>query len=233
MGARSAEGSSAGFYVAAKGGHNAESHNHNDVGNFIVYADGHPAIIDVGVETYTAKTFSSRRYEIWTMQSAFHNLPTINGIMQRNGKEYKAREAGYEANNKSAVFHCDISRAYPEQARVRSWKRTITLNRGKNVRIQDKYELEEAVRHLQVFLMSWRKPVLGAEGVIFLENPEGIRDAKPVSIGYDHKKFGVEIQVIPLEDPRLRSSWGKQVFRIMLKAKQKLIADEFAIIIQK
>ena len=77
MAARSKDGSAEGLYLAAQGGHNAESHNHNDVGNFIVYADGQPAIIDVGVETYTAKTFSSQRYEIWTMQSAYHNLPSI------------------------------------------------------------------------------------------------------------------------------------------------------------
>ena len=67
-----------GFFLAAKGGHNAESHNHNDVGSFIIYYDGKPVIIDVGVETYTKKTFSSQRYEIWTMQSQYHNLPTIN-----------------------------------------------------------------------------------------------------------------------------------------------------------
>lgn len=47
---------------------NLERHNHNDIGQFIVYADGKPVIIDVGVETYTAKTFSERRYEIWTME---------------------------------------------------------------------------------------------------------------------------------------------------------------------
>ena len=35
-------GTADGFYFAAQGGHNAESHNHNDVGNFVVYANGKP-----------------------------------------------------------------------------------------------------------------------------------------------------------------------------------------------
>jgi hypothetical protein len=91
LAARSKEGSPTGLYVAAKGGHNNESHNHNDVGNFIVYLDGEPMIIDVGVETYTRKTFSSKRYEIWTMQSAYHNLPTIDGIMQAPGRQFSAK----------------------------------------------------------------------------------------------------------------------------------------------
>src|SRR5699024_10175363 len=77
-GVRENEGTNGGFYFAAKGGHNGESHNHNDVGSFILYYDGKPAIVDAGVGTYTAKTFSSQRYEIWTMQSLFHNLPVVN-----------------------------------------------------------------------------------------------------------------------------------------------------------
>ena len=69
MVARDQVGSPEGLFVAAKGGHNSESHNHNDVGNVIVYADGKPLIVDAGVETYRRKTFSPQRYEIWTMQS--------------------------------------------------------------------------------------------------------------------------------------------------------------------
>src|SRR5690242_21194986 len=45
MAARATAGSAQGLYVAAQGGHNAESHNHNDVGNFIVYANGEPVLI--------------------------------------------------------------------------------------------------------------------------------------------------------------------------------------------
>ncbi|MBQ8969943.1 MAG: heparinase II/III family protein, partial [Lachnospiraceae bacterium] len=46
---------------------------HNDVGSFTLYKEGKPFLIDLGVETYTKKTFSEDRYEIWTMQSAYHN----------------------------------------------------------------------------------------------------------------------------------------------------------------
>ncbi len=93
--ARRKQGTTDGFYFAALGGHNAESHNHNDVGNFVVYRNGNPVLIDVGVETYTAKTFSAQRYDIWTMQSAFHNLPTINGVMQAAGRQYEARDVTF------------------------------------------------------------------------------------------------------------------------------------------
>jgi len=68
MAAREHPESEKGFFLAAKGGHNAQSHNHNDVGTFILYYNDVPIIIDPGVETYTAKTFGPQRYDIWTMQ---------------------------------------------------------------------------------------------------------------------------------------------------------------------
>jgi hypothetical protein len=64
MVARDREGTSAGLFVAGWGAHNAQSHNHNDVGNYVVYVDGLPVLVDVGRPTYTRQTFSSDRYKI-------------------------------------------------------------------------------------------------------------------------------------------------------------------------
>ena len=61
------------YALAVKAGNNGDSHNHNDVGSVTLYKEGKPFLIDLGVETYTKKTFSKDRYEIWTMQSAYHN----------------------------------------------------------------------------------------------------------------------------------------------------------------
>ncbi|MDE6825395.1 MAG: heparinase II/III-family protein [Paramuribaculum sp.] len=69
-----------GLFFASKGGYNDESHNHNDAGTFSLWADNFPILIDAGVGTYTRQTFSSERYNIWTMQSGWHNLPVINGV---------------------------------------------------------------------------------------------------------------------------------------------------------
>lgn len=233
MAARSSQGSERGFYVAAKGGHNAESHNHNDVGSFIVYADGYPALIDVGVETYTAKTFSDRRYEIWTMQSRFHNLPTINGVTQKEGREYRAANVSYEADDSKAELGLDLHTAYPEEASVRFWRRTITLNRGGNVEVRDRYVLEEARRPVQMTLMSWRRPVWSAAGTIRLENPAEISDAEPVMIRFDDNTFLVDIEEIPIEDVRLQASWGDRVYRILFTAKEAILRDVLTLRIER
>jgi hypothetical protein len=233
MAARASGGSERGFYVAAKGGHNAESHNHNDVGNFIVYADGYPALIDVGVETYTAKTFSDRRYEIWTMQSGYHNLPTINGIPQKEGGQYRAANVRYEADDAKAEFGLDLHNAYPEEAAVRFWRRTITLNRGGSVEVRDRYELEEARQALQMTLMSWRRPVWSAAGTIRLENPSELPDAAAVVIRFDDNTFLLDIEDIPIEDARLQASWGERVYRILLTAKEPTLRDALTLRIEQ
>ena len=111
MAARERPGASEGLYVAAWGGHNAQSHNHNDVGNVIVFADGRPLLVDVGVGEYTAKTFSPQRYDIWTMQSGWHNLPAINGADQRDGASFRARDVAFVATPSAARFSLDLAPA--------------------------------------------------------------------------------------------------------------------------
>ena len=143
MGARSTGGSARGFFVGAQGGHNAESHNHNDVGNFVVALDGTPVIIDVGVETYTARTFGKDRYTIWTMQSAYHNVPLINGVKQKEGREYAAREVRYQADDSAASISMNLAAAYPAEAECDRWDRTIVLSRKDSVRITDRYALRK------------------------------------------------------------------------------------------
>jgi hypothetical protein len=103
------------------------------------------------------------------------------------------------------------------------------LNRGKNVVIRDRYRLEEARENLQIVLMSWRKPVMIEEGLIKLENPEMLQDLEPIVVRYGKKKFEANVETITLKDARLRSSWGEKLFRIVLRAKQKLLEDDFVI----
>ncbi len=234
FGARSFGGSNEGFYVAAKGGHNAESHNHNDVGNFIVYADGKPLLVDVGVETYTAKTFSGRRYEIWTMQSGFHNLPTINGIMQKDGREHAARDVSYKADDASVAFSLDIAPAYPKEAAVKTWRRTVTLERGVRVVVEDSYALDAAKEPVRLNLMSWRRPEPAGEGTVRLVAPTGAgtESLKPVFLRYDVTRFRAALETIVLEDAQLRSSWGPTLYRIVLTARETRPEDTFSFAVE-
>ncbi len=220
MAARDQAGSSQGWYLAAKGGHNAESHNHNDIGNFIVYRDGKPVIIDVGVETYTRKTFSARRYEIWTMQSAYHSLPTIDGVMQAAGREFAARDVSYESNDEAAQFTLDIASAYPPEARVKTWLRTLTLRRGESVTLKDSYELLSPASELHLSLMTPCAVETDPSGVVWLGEaplPDG-RLSGVARIQYDPTLLSVTVEAIPVADASLGPVWGGRLTRLLFNA---------------
>ena len=188
-----------------------------------------PALIDVGVETYTAKTFSNRRYEIWTMQSAYHNLPTINGVMQKEGRDFAARDVIYKADADKAVFGLDLAKCYPAEAGVISWKRTLTFVRGQEIVLNERYALKEVRAPLQLSLMSARRPEKTEDGRIVLANPDGGSSSPPLSILYDKKFFTAEIETIALEDDRLKSSWGPTLYRILFTAPRTPAKGEYSI----
>jgi len=216
MVAREKEGTAEGLYLATKGGHNNESHNHNDVGNFIVFSDGKPVFIDVGVETYTAKTFSKDRYDIWTMQSAFHNLPTVNGIMQHAGEAYRAAKVKYSSNDEMAEVSLDIASAYPGEAGIRSWIRTCRMIRGPKARIEviDDFQLEDASDDVLLTLMTPCEPYVGS-GEISLPP----QDACHVTMEFDDDILSASYERIEIQDSRLLQSWGDHIYRILLKLK--------------
>lgn len=214
-GGRDKEGSFDGFFFGAKGGFNAESHNHNDVGSCLMYYDGKPCLIDLGRETYTSKTFGPKRYEIWTMQSGFHNIPVINGVEQKEGPEFMAKNSTFSANSKSVRFSSDISGAYPSGANVKLWVRSYTLNRGKNFIITDKYELASiAGAPSSSNLITYCKVSEGKTGELIFEG-EGFT----LKMNYDPKKLSPKIEFIEVTDAGLKRYWPKGVTRVVLQFK--------------
>jgi Heparinase II/III-like protein. len=111
--ARPAPGSSARLGVALKGGHNAEHHNHNDLGSFVVVLGERPVLLDPGGETYTARTFSSRRYESKLLNSFGHPVPVVAGTLQRTGAEAKAKVLRSEFTDAADTLALDLTSAYP------------------------------------------------------------------------------------------------------------------------
>lgn len=224
--ARERAGSTDGLFLAVKGGHNAESHNHNDVGQFIVALDGHPVLIDIGVETYSRKTFSSERYTIWTMQSAYHNLPLIDGRQQSAGREFAARAVAAEIADDSAQLALDLAAAYPAEAGIRRWRRTVRLERGGPARIivQDNYELERQPGSLALSLMLSGAPDTSEPGVLRCASP-----TRPLAVRYDPRIFAVTSETIETDDARLRPVWGERVYRVILAIEEPPARGEWTL----
>lgn len=209
--ARSKENSTEGLYFAAKGGHNGESHNHNDVGSFILYANAQPLLIDPGVGTYRRETFNNAtRYDIFTMQSGYHNLPKINGCDQRFGQQYAARDVRYKQHAASVSFSLDIAGAYPPEAKVQKWQRSYLFKRGTSLTITEDYQLAEYTAPTDIMLLTPLQPTI-QRGTVRLTTDNG-----SCIIAFDPAQMEATAEEVDMKDEKLTTIWGK-LYRIRLR----------------
>ncbi|MBD3629382.1 heparinase II/III family protein [Cyclobacterium sp.] len=212
--ARDEEGTDKGFYFAAKGGSNGEQHNHNDVGSFMLYYNGNPVFMDVGVGTYTRETFGPERYSIWTMQSNYHNLPVINGLGQRPGGGYKASDSSYNPSKGKVTYSTNIAGAYPDDAKVKSWERTYTLDRKKRFLIEDSFELLENTGETAFHFMTGLPGKVVRAGLVEL-----VGNGFTIQVRYDQENLYAKIEPIRIADNRLKQNHGDEIYRLVFNWK--------------
>ena len=226
--------SSNGLFVASHAGTNGESHNHNDVGDFIIYADGYPVIIDVGSGTYTARTFSRKRYDLWFNTSAYHNLPTINGVEQKDGNQFAASDVKYQKDKNGAELSMNINDAYPKESGIKTWERRVRMNRDKGiVKVSDKYVMSANLTSLTQTFMSVCSTDITTPGKIIFQLPGGAK----VYLDYDKRQWEATREKINLttpEDQGLKHSWDdRTIWRILLTNKPHKMKDSIAYTIHR
>ena len=209
------------WFVAAKGGNNAESHNHNDIGNFIVYHNNQPVVIDLGRDTYTSKSFSNQRFELMNCRSAYHNVPIINGLEQKDGRKYRAEKVSHVFSKGISSLTLNLEKAYTEAAHVDKWQRTIALDREYNwVEVTEQYKFDSLqiekdrlngqVFDNQIVLMAYGKPVAQKAGRILLQG--GM-----VRLEYDAQYLSASVEKVQMTDGIMKTQWKDNIYRIILR----------------
>lgn len=200
----------AAYCLAVKAGGNGDSHNHNDTGSFLVYKDGRPLLIDLGAEVYTRKTFSKDRYDIWTMQSSWHNLPAFDGVMQKAGAAYRARDVRTSFTAAESRISMELSAAWPPAAGLHSYRRTVRLQKGKRILVQDVCggTFSEAAMHL---ITPEEPRIDGCQ--IRLGGDCLVRACGSGEIGFE---------TVAVTDPHLRAAWPGRIFRIRIPFRDTL-----------
>jgi hypothetical protein len=117
------------FAAVLKGGHNAEHHNHNDVGTFIVVSEGAMVLCDPGAEVYTARTFSSKRYESKVLNSFGHPVPVVAGQFQVPGAQARGLVLRENFTPGRDELTLDIKSAYKVED-LRKLERSFTYERA-------------------------------------------------------------------------------------------------------
>jgi len=200
-----------GLAVAVKGGHNDENHNHNDVGSYLVAVHGTPLVIDLGQPTYTAASFTERRYEQWVTRSEWHNLPVIGGLGQSPGAAFRATDVEVDGD----AMRLDLSRAYPASAGCASWRREVRLDRGgRAVVVFDEWELDEPDISVCLHHVLAGEPVAHRPGELIMRfaGPQVAR------LGWDPALGTGTLRRRPVDDPMLRAVWGDAVHRLAIGA---------------
>ena len=126
--------------LVAKGGHNGEMHNQNDLGSIIVHHCGESLIVDPGRGRFSREYFGAGRYDLLVNQSFGHSCPVPNGQMQgplthvRHGDRridagYHARLLEHRADDTQDLLRLELVDAWDEAADLESLVRTVTFHR--------------------------------------------------------------------------------------------------------
>ena len=144
--------------VAIKAGHNGENHNQNDVGSFIVNADGENLLTDPGPGLYSRQYFSTQRYENIFANSYGHSVPRIGGRLQGTGIEYAGRMLSVSTLQSTKTVAISFAHAYPVNE-LRSARRVMqvatTGEHAGAVWLQDEFEFTQHAAAVEEAFVTW------------------------------------------------------------------------------
>jgi hypothetical protein len=144
--------------VAMKAGHNDENHNHNDVGSFVVHANGETYLCDPGPGLYTGQYFGSERYENVFANSYGHSVPVIDGELQATGRSHRGDIVAYEPGTERKRAAAEIAAAYSLRglkSLVRELLVVEDVTDGVTLTLSDTFSLTGSVGSVEEALMTW------------------------------------------------------------------------------
>ena len=166
------------FSIALKGGHNAELHNHNDVGSYTIMLDGVEMCGDPGGEVYTRRTFSKDRYVSKMLNSYGHPVPVVGGRLQKTGRKAAAKvlKTSFTESVDTIALDCTAAYDVPE---LKSLVRTLVFDRRKGTAtITDKVSFAKPMQ-FEVPVITYRDCVKDSDGMRFtFKKPAGKRTMK-------------------------------------------------------
>jgi hypothetical protein len=113
----------------------------------------------------------------------------------------------------AAELALDLAPAYPAAAGVRSWHRTLRLDRtAALIAIHDSWELSQISQRTVCYLITPEEPQVAGTIIVL---PSGL--VIDIDATVDDTGAGrISVERRDLDDPQLRSIWGGHLYRITL-----------------
>lgn len=140
--------------LAAKAGHNGVSHNHNDIGSFVLHVDGETLLCDPESGLYDLYRRHGHDRNLFA-NSIGHSVPKIGETPQSRGKEFGGNIASCDMDNEKRVV-MEIAGAY-DIAGLESLLRTVTLD-GSGVVIEDRISFSDGGQSVEEAFVMWSQP---------------------------------------------------------------------------
>ncbi|KRF43817.1 heparinase II/III family protein [Paenibacillus sp. Soil787] len=197
---------------AAKGGHNEEPHNHNDLGHFILHVDGQNVLADIGLGRYTKQYFQPRfRYEMINAGSHGHSVPIVDGCRQGFGTSYRSEILYSQISEDNVQVVMDLTKAYDCGSlecltREFVWERP--LHKIPQLVITDRATFSNTPLTFQEVFISSVRPQVTSSGRLQMNT---------VTLLYNPEKWEIEIEHIWVDS---HYKTGTPFYRIVLNRTQ-------------
>ena len=213
------------YGFAFKGGNQCESHNHQDVGSFILARNNKQIFCDlgsIGPGIYPGY-HGDRRYEYFNTTSFAHNVPYFDDIGQGCGGAEKAR-AVYDENTSSVYMDFTIGYSLKQHSKLKEAERTFVLSDEK-IELYDKFSFDGKAKITERFITTIKPRIEGKAIIIddvrfVVESNAILNIVEQEYIAQLPDEYGIYNQIVYCIDFTLDS--GETEFRAIIEFKNKL-----------
>ncbi len=169
--------------LATKAQHNAVSHNHNDVGVFVLHVDGETLICDPERGLYDQYVFWGKDKVVFS-NSYGHSVPVIANRLQSEGREYEGEIVAYDVGGEAKEVAMRIEGAYKGVWGLDKALRSLTLTPEGELVLEDQICLSRVALPVEEAIVTWLDTTVDGDRAVItgekndlaltIEAPEGV-----------------------------------------------------------
>lgn len=202
------------FSVAIKAGHNAENHNHSDVGSYVLLWNEDYMAGDIGAPSYIAGAFSKDNP---ARSSWGHPVPRVDNTLQANGKMYRGEVLQAEFSENTDRVIVDIKPAYEVPA-LDTLLRTMTNDKtgAGTIAVKDAFSAAKLIAFGTAITTFSKYEIVDGHSLVLTSVEHGLK------MKVDIESTGGDIIITPEPVPVEHLRSGKNAVRIGVDFVEKL-----------